>query len=35
MNNQIIIYNTEDGKANINLHLESGTIWLNNKAKYQ
>ncbi len=29
MNNQIIIYNTEDGKANINLHLESGTIWLN------
>ncbi len=29
MNNNIIIYNTEDGKANIKLHLEDGTIWLN------
>ncbi|QLB13306.1 hypothetical protein EV697_1037 [Bisgaardia hudsonensis] len=29
MNNQMIIYNTEDGKANIELHLQDGTIWLN------
>ncbi len=28
MNNGIIIYNTEDGKAKINLHLQDGTIWL-------
>ena len=29
MNNQIIIYNTEDGKSKINLKLEDGTVWLN------
>ena len=29
MSNQIIIYNTEDGKAKINLKLENGTVWLN------
>lgn len=29
MNNEIIIYNTEDGKAKINLRLEDGTVWLN------
>ena len=29
MNNNIIIYNTEDGKSKINLKLEDGTIWLN------
>ncbi len=29
MNNNIIIYNTEDGKTNIKLYLEDGTIWLN------
>ncbi len=29
MNNDIIIYNTEDGNAKIELHLENGTIWLN------
>jgi len=28
MNNELIIYNTEDGKAKINLKLEDGTIWL-------
>lgn len=28
MNNQIIIYNTEDGKAKINLKYEDGTVWL-------
>lgn len=29
MSNQIIIYNTEDGKSKINLKLEDGTVWLN------
>ena len=29
MNNNIIIYNTEDGKSKINLKLEDGTVWLN------
>lgn len=29
MSNDIIIYNTEDGKAKINLKLENGTVWLN------
>ena len=28
MNNEIIIYNTEDGKAQISLHLENGIVWL-------
>ena len=28
MSNDLIIYNTEDGKAKINLKLEDGTIWL-------
>ena len=27
--NNIIIYNTEDGKSKINLKLEDGTVWLN------
>jgi hypothetical protein len=27
-NNNIILYNTEDGKAKIELRLENGTIWL-------
>ena len=27
--NNIIIYNTEDGKSKINLKLEEGTVWLN------
>lgn len=29
MNNEIIIYNTEDGKAKVNLIKENGTVWLN------
>ena len=29
MSKKIIIYNTEDGKAKINLRLEDGTVWLN------
>lgn len=29
MNNQIIIYNTDDGKTKIALHIENGTVWLN------
>ncbi len=29
MSDNIIIYNTEDGKAKINLHLENEMIWLN------
>ena len=29
MSNDIIIYNTEDGKAKINLQLQNGTVWLN------
>lgn len=28
MSNEIIIYNTEDGKAKINLKYEDGTVWL-------
>ncbi len=28
-NTNVIIYNTDDGKVNIKLHLEDGTIWLN------
>ena len=42
--NNIIIYNTEDGKAKINLILDDGSIWLsqseiaelisNDKTKY-
>ncbi len=28
MSNEIIIYNTEDGKAKINLQRENGTVWL-------
>lgn len=29
MKNDIIIYNTDDGKAKINLKYEDGTVWLN------
>ena len=29
MNNDIIIYNTKDGKVKINLRLENNTVWLN------
>lgn len=29
MNNGIIIYNTEDGRAKINLYVENKTVWLN------
>lgn len=29
MNNEIIIYNTEDGRAKIDLKYEKGTVWLN------
>ena len=29
MNNEIIIYNTEDGKAQISLRLKNGMVWLN------
>ncbi|EHO20759.1 hypothetical protein HMPREF9466_00786 [Fusobacterium necrophorum subsp. funduliforme 1_1_36S] len=29
MKNDIIIYNTEDGRAKINLKYEDGTVWLN------
>ena len=28
MKNEMMIYHTEDGKAQIHLHLEDGTIWL-------
>lgn len=28
MTNDVIIYNTEDGKAAIELHLDNGTVWL-------
>ena len=28
MGNDIIIYNTEDGKAKINLQYDDGTVWL-------
>lgn len=27
--NEVIIYNTEDGKARISLHLQDGNLWLN------
>ena len=29
MKNNIILYNTEDGKAKIELHVENETVWLN------
>ncbi|WP_269410041.1 hypothetical protein [Treponema phagedenis] len=29
MSRDIIIYNTEDGKAQISLKLEDGAVWLN------
>ena len=29
MSNDVIIYNTEDGKVKINLRLENNTVWLN------
>ena len=29
MSNEIIIYNTDDGKSEIELHLENNTVWLN------
>ena len=29
MSNEIIIYNTDDGKSKIELHLENNTVWLN------
>lgn len=29
MTNDVIIYNTDDGKASIELHLNNGTVWLN------
>ena len=29
MSNDMIIYNTEDGKSKISLKLENGTVWLN------
>lgn len=29
MNNQIIIYNTEDGKTKVSLYAQDGTVWLN------
>ena len=28
MSNDMIIYNTEDGKSKISLKLENGTVWL-------
>ena len=28
MSNDMIIYNTEDGKSKISLKLEKGTVWL-------
>lgn len=31
MNNEIILYNTEDGKSKIELHVEDETVWLNIK----
>ncbi len=33
MSNNMIIYNTEDGKAKISLKLENGTVWLNQLEK--
>ena len=29
MNNGIIIYNNEDGRAKINLYVENKKVWLN------
>ena len=29
MSNDMIIYNTEDGKSKISLKFENGTVWLN------
>ena len=29
MNNQIIIYNTEDGKTKVSLYAQDDTVWLN------
>ena len=29
MTNDVIIYNTDDGKTSIELHLNNGTVWLN------
>ena len=29
MTNDIILYTTDDGKASIELHLDNGTVWLN------
>lgn len=31
MSSEIILYNTEDGKSKIELHVEDGTVWLNIK----
>ena len=31
--NNIIIYNTEDGKAKINLLLDDGSVWLSQSEK--
>lgn len=31
MSNEIILYNTEDGKSKIELHVENETVWLNKK----
>ena len=28
MDNDVIIYKTEDGKDSIELHLDNGTVWL-------
>lgn len=33
MSNDMIIYNTEDGKSKISLKLENGTVWLNQLEK--
>lgn len=33
MSNDMIIYNTEDGKSKISLELENGTVWLNQLEK--
>ena len=33
MSNDMIIYNTEDGKSKISLKLENGTVWLNQQEK--
>ncbi|SKA13466.1 hypothetical protein SAMN02745116_02526, partial [Pilibacter termitis] len=28
MNNEIIMYTSDDGKTKINLQIENGTVWL-------